>query len=182
MYVCFIAQPQYFIHLCARGLDESKNGGTKMAWPCHSMRMYTDSPKVGKDGTCKSHETSKAVEESVKRKEPDTSIRVTGKEPVENKSTNTPNQLPLKECEPMTPTPPQKSDNKTFADYKASSSESQRAVHKIIPSEQEHDRLHRTRNSSQQEGSHDMNGKQKRYTGKLIGGVLLLLATVIAVS
>lgn len=174
------AQPQYFIHLCARGLDESKDGGTKMAWPRHITRMYTGNPKGGKDGTRKARETTKTVEEHVKCKETDTSIQATRKEPAENKSTDTANQPPLKECKPLTFTPPQKSDSKTSAECKASS-KGQTAVHKIIPSEQERDSLHRTTNSPKQECSHDMNGKQKRYTGKLIGGVLLLLATVIAV-
>jgi hypothetical protein len=143
--------------------------------------MYTGNPKGGKDGTCKARETTKTVEEHVKCKETDTSIQATRKEPAENKSTDTANQPPLKECKPLTFTPPQKSDSKTSAECKASS-KGQTAVHKIIPSEQERDSLHRTTNSPKQECSHDMNGKQKRYTGKLIGGVLLLLATVIAVS
>jgi len=178
---CFIAQPQYCIHLCARGLDEGKDGGIKMAWPCHSTRLYTGNTKGGKDSTRKPHET-RTVEEHVKCKDTDTSIRVTGKESVENKSTNTPNHQPLKECKPITPTPPQKSDNKTSAECKAPSSSAQTGVHKTIPSESEHDRLHRTTNSPKQEYSRNTNGKQKRNARKLTGGVLLLLATVFAVS
>jgi hypothetical protein len=122
------------------------------------------------------------VEEQLKCKDTDTSIRVTRKESVENKSTNTPNQQPLKECKPITPTPPQKSDNKMLAECKTPSSSVQTSVFRVIPSEPEHDRLHRTTNSPQQEYSFDMNGKQKRNAGKLAGGVLLLLATVFAVS
>lgn len=152
-----------------------------MAWQCRSTRMYTDNPKGGKDGTCKPHATTKTVEEHLKCKDSDTSIQVTRKESIENKSTNTPNQQPLKEYKPITPTPPQKSDNKTFAECKAPSSSAQTSVHKVIPLEQERDRLSRTTNSSQQEYSFDMNGKQERYTRKLTG-VLLLLATVFAVS
>jgi len=178
---CFIAQPQYSIHLCARGVDEGKDGRIKMAWPCHSTRMYTGNSKGGKDDTCKPCET-RTVEDHLKCKDTDTSIRVTGKESVENKSTDTPNQQPLKECKPVTPTLPQKSDNKTFAECKAPSSSAQTSVHKIIPSEPEHDRLHRTTNSPQQEYSHDSNGKQKWSARKLTGGILLLLATVFAVS
>jgi hypothetical protein len=143
--------------------------------------MYTGNPKGGKDGTCKPHET-RTVEEHLKCKDTDSSIRVTRKESVGNKSINTPNQRPPEECKPVTPTPPQKSDNKTFAECKAPSSSTQTNVHKIIPSEAEHDRLLRTTNSPQQEYSHDTNGKQKRSAGKLTGGVLLLLAIVFAVS
>jgi len=152
-----------------------------MAWPCHSTRKYTGNPKGGKDGTCKPRET-RTVEEHLKCKDTDTSIQVTRKESVENKSTNTPNQQPLKECKPITPTPPQKPDNKTFAECKAPSSSAQTSVHKIIPSEPENDRLRRTTNSPQQEYSRDTNGKQKGSAGKLTGGVLLLLATLFAVS
>ena len=152
-----------------------------MAWPCHSTRKYTGNPKGGKDGTCKPRET-RTVEEHLKCKDTDTSIQVTRKESVENKSTNTPNQQPLKECKPITPTPPQEPDNKTFAECKAPSSSAQTGVHKIIPSEPENDRLRGTTNSPQQEYSRDTNGKQKGSAGKLTGGVLLLLATLFAVS
>jgi hypothetical protein len=143
--------------------------------------MYTDNPKGGKDGTCKPCETTNTVEEQLKCKDTDTSFQVTRKESVENKSTNTPNQQ-LKECKPVTPTPPQESDDKMFAECKAPSSSTQTSVHKIVSSEPEHDRLHRTTNYPQQEYSLDTNGKQKSYTRKLTGGVLLLLATVFAVS
>jgi hypothetical protein len=143
--------------------------------------MYTGNPKGGKDDSCKPCET-RTMEEHLKCKNTDTSIRVTGKESDENKSTDTPNQQPLKECKPVTPTPPQKSDNKTFSECKAPSSSSQTSVHKIIPSETERDRLRRTTNSPQQEYSFDTNGKQNWNARKLTGGVLLLLATVFAVS
>jgi hypothetical protein len=141
--------------------------------------MCTGNRKEGEQSTCKPPKTTKTVDRHVKCKDIDTSVRATGRESVENKSIDT---RPLKEWKSVTATPPQKSDNRTFAEYKAPSSEGQATVHKNIPSEQEHNRLHKTTNSPQQECSHDMNGKQKRYTRNLIGGVLLLLATVMAVS
>jgi hypothetical protein len=168
--------------LYASGTDEGKDGAMKIAQPYHTTRMYTSNSKGVKDGSCKSPETTKKVEEHVKRKDTDTSKQTTGREYIQSKVTGPPSQLSEKECKPVTPITPQKADIKPVAEYKAQSPVGQPPVHKIIPSEQECSKPHMMKDVPQPESPGDASGKQKKYNGRLIGGFFLLLASAIAVS
>jgi hypothetical protein len=159
--------------------------------------MYANRFKGGNDGSCKPLETTRRVDEHVKSKDIDTSNQGTRREFIQNSFTGLPNQLSGKEPKPVTailaqkfstsnqpsgkdgkpiiPKPPQKSDIKPDAEYKAPHSGGQPPLHKINPSKQEYGK-------PQPKSPYGTSGKQKSYTWQIIGGIVLLLVSAIAVS
>lgn len=158
--------------------------------------MYTNRSKGQRNGSCKPPETAGRVDKHVKSKDTDTSNQGT-RDCIQNNFTGLPNQPSGKEPKPVTailaqkfstsnqpsgkdgkpiiPEPPQKSDIKPDAESKASYSGGQPPAHKINPSEQEYGKL-------QPNSPHGVSGKQKNYTWQIIGGIVLLLVSAIAVS
>jgi hypothetical protein len=133
-------------------MDEGKDGTIKMARPHHTTRMYTSGTKGAKDGLHKSPETTKTADKDVKRNDTDTSKRTVGRECIQSKSTGPSNEPTGKESKPVMPVTPQKADVKQVA------------------------------GKSQPDSPGDTSGQQKKYNGPLIGGLLLLIASAIAVS
>jgi hypothetical protein len=159
-------------------MDEGKDGAIKIAQPHHTTRMYTSSSEGMKDQSFKSPEKTKTVEKHVKYKDTETSIKTTGGECIQSKVTSPSSHLSEKECKPGKPIAPQKPDIKPAAEYRAQSSVDQPPVNKAIPSEQECSQPHVMKGVPQPDSS---GGKQK-YNGRLIGGLLFLVASAIAVS
>lgn len=195
--VHFAARPRYFVQLCAKRSDEGKAGGIETASAHYTKRMYTSRSKGGNSGSCKPPETTRRVEERVKSKDIDTSNQLTRRECIQNIFTGLPNQPSGKEPKPVTailaqkfstsnqpsgkdgkpviPKPPQKSDIKPDAECKAPYPGGQQPLHKINPSKQEYGK-------PQPNSPYGVSGKQKNYTWQIIGGIVLLLVSAIAVS
>ncbi|XP_021940582.1 apoptosis-inducing factor 1, mitochondrial isoform X2 [Zootermopsis nevadensis] len=172
-------QPQYFIRLYDSGTDDGKDGTMKIVRPYLNIRTYTTNSKGAKGGSCKSPETTKAMEEHVKCKDTDTS-KQTQRECTQSKVTGPPKEPSEKECKPVMPITPQKADIKPAAEYKSQSPVGQPPVSKLIPSEQESSKPHKMKNVIQQDSPGDTSGKQKKYGRQLIGGLLLLASAFAA--
>jgi hypothetical protein len=158
--------------------------------------MYANRSKGGNDASYKPPETTRRVDKHVKSND-NISNKGTKSECVQNSSTGLPNQPSAKVPRPVTltqpqefstssepsgkdgkqilPKPPPKSDVKPVAESKAPHSDGQPPLHKINPSEQKYSK---PQPNSPSGGS----GKQKNYTWQIIGGIVLLLVSAIAVS
>jgi hypothetical protein len=159
--------------------------------------MYTNRSSEGNGGSYEPPETTRRVEEHVKSKDSNTFNQGTRRECVLNNFTGLPNQplrkepkpvmvIPAqkfgtsnqpsgKDGKPVISKPPQKSDIKSDAEGKTPHSGGQPPLHKINPSKQEYGK-------PQPNSPYGVSGKQKNYTWQIIGGIVLLLVSAIAVS
>jgi hypothetical protein len=195
--VDFAARPQYFARFYAKRSYERKAGEIETAWTHCSQRTYTNRSKGGNYASCKPPETTRRVDEHVKFNDINVSNQGTRRECIQNSFNGLPNQpsgkvpRPVtlsqtrgsstssqpsgKDGKPIIPKPPQKSDVRPVAESKAPHSGVQPPLHKINPSEQEHSK-------PQPKSPSGANGKQKNYTWQIIGGIVVLLLSAIAVS
>jgi hypothetical protein len=195
-FVHFAALPQYFVRFYARRSYERKAGEIETAWTHCTKRTYTNRSKGGNDASCKPPEATRRVDKHVKSND-NISNQATRRECIQNSFTCHPNRPSAKVPRPVTliqprefstssepsgkdgkriiPKPPPKSDVKPGAESKAPHSGGQPPLHKINPSEQ-------TFSKPQPNSPSGGSGKQKNYTWQIIGGIVLLLVSAIAVS